>query len=314
MKLSLVICSRNRASQLEETLKTLVHLEWPPSSELIIVDNGSSDGTRSLIDGFKSQAPVQVVDAFEPQRGLGTARNRGWRLAKGEILAFTDDDCYPKKECLQLVIDCFQEDPRLGFLGGRILLHDPTDYPITIQESDTRHEILPGEFIKAGLIQGANMAIRRTALESVGGFDSRLGTGALFSCEDVDVVARISAKGWHGAFDPRPLVYHHHRRKDPAEINRLMRDYDRGRGAYYAICLLNPALRKICFKNIYSSWRMHPLKSIYWSWRKCSLGQTSRELSSIAEFFARSGFLREFRGNAPQEMDDKLTVVVPYFQ
>ncbi len=290
MKLSLVICSRNRASQLEETLNTLVHLEWPPSSELIIIDNGSSDGTPSVIDGFKSQAPVQVVDAIEPQRGLGTARNRGWRLAKGEIVAFTDDDCYPEKKCLQFFLDCFQEDPRLGFLGGRILLHDPTDYRITIQESDCRHEILPGAFIEAGLIQGANMAIRRRALESVGGFDNRLGAGALFSCEDVDVLARMSAKGWHGAYDPRPLVYHHHRRKSRAEVNRLMREYDRARGAYYGKCLLNPILRMNC------------LKYIYWNCRKHLSRQTLRELSSMVEFFARSAFLREFRRNAPQEM------------
>ena len=274
---------------MKPTLESLTKLRSIGDWELIFVDNGSTDDTQSVIALFKAQATQEVVSVLEPRKGLGVARNCGWTLARGRIVAFTDDDCYPAEDYLVSVMRCFYEDSRLGFIGGRILLHDPTDYPITIQESDTRQEILPGEFIPAGLIQGANMAIRRTALESVGGFDSRLSPGA-FNCDDVDVLARISAKGWHGAYDPRPLVYHHHRRKSLAEVNRLMRVYDHGRGGYYAKCLLNPALRKICFKNI------------YWAWRKHPLGQISRELSSMVEFFARSAFLREFRRNAPQEM------------
>ncbi len=290
MSVSLMICTRNRASQLEEALASIEKLEFPTHCQVVIVDNGSSDGTSLVIERFKSRATVEVVIAFEPSKGLGVARNCGCRKAHGEILVFTDDDCYPARDYLLLAKQCFDEDPNLGFIGGRILLHDPTDYPITIQESDSRQEILPGDFLEAGLIQGANMAIRRTALESVGGFDVRLGAGAFFACEDVDVLARISARGWHGAYDPRPLVYHHHRRKYPAEVKPLIKQYARARGAYYAKCLLNPALRKNCLKNV------------YWGCRKHPLGLTLREFYSMAEFFARLTLSREFRRHTPREM------------
>jgi GT2 family glycosyltransferase len=171
---------------------------------------------------------------------------------------------------------CFDEDARLGYVGGRILLFDPTDYPLTIQESPARNEIAPGDFLPAGLIQGANLAARREALASVGGFDGRLGAGAWFPCEDVDVLARMSARGWRGAYDPRPVVYHHHRRKTRDEADRLMRQYDRGRGAYYAKCILNPALRGAYARN----W--------YWRMRCQALGITLRELAAGTEFLVRA--------------------------
>lgn len=275
MKLSLVMCTRNRASQLAEALQSLLKLRGSCSWEVVIVDNGSTDDTQAVVSRFQAQFPGQCTLVGEPRRGLGNARNRGWKTAQGEIIAFTDDDCYPAEDFLTAIVQCFEENPRLGFLGGRILLHDPTDYPITIQDLNIRLDFLPGEFIDAGIIQGANMACRRAALEDIGGYDARFGAGALFACEDIDVAVRISAQGWHGAYDPRPLVYHHHRRKTQAEADRLMGQYDRGRGAYYVKCLLNPRLRltysKMCCLTI---WRQSPRR-------------TARELIAGGEYLAR---------------------------
>ena len=97
----------------------------------------------------------------------------------------------------------------------------------------------PKSFIRPGFIQGANSAFRRASLEQVGGFDPRFGVAkGQFAGEELDVAARISAAGWHGAYDPRPLVYHHHGRKTRWEEWRLMRVYQRGIGAFYAKSLL----------------------------------------------------------------------------
>jgi len=276
VKVSLIICTRNRASQLAACLKTMTRLRSLSPWELIIVDNGSTDDTTAAIQRFRESYSGDVTALVEPLPGLGRARNRGWRAAQGEIVAFTDDDCYPDPHFLDQVVVGFGEDKRLGFMGGRILLHDPTDLPITLQEGEQREELPPGSFIRTGLIQGANFALRKAAVEAVGGFDDLFGAGALFACEDVDILARISAAGWLGAYDPRPLVYHHHGRKTEAEASRLMRGYDRGRGAYYAKCLLNPSLRKVYLRN----W--------YWRVRKQSLGRSSRELVAAAEYFARA--------------------------
>ena len=274
MELSLIICTRDRASQLAESLRSLTRLQYPVPWELVIVDNGSADETQDVLKGYTKSLPLKIV--IEPQPGLGRARNRGWAMSTGNIVAFTDDDCYPAHDFLWSVARSFEEDPRLGFIGGRILLHDPEDYRVTIQEKICRRDLSPGEFLPSGLIQGANFAFRRTALESVNGFDERFGPGALFVCDDVDVMARMLARGWWGAYDPRPLIYHHHGRKSWKEASPLLRQYDRGRGAYYAKCILNPKLRTLYLRTWWEAMQQQPLR------------RTARELVAGAEFLVRS--------------------------
>jgi GT2 family glycosyltransferase len=275
MQLSIVICTRNRASQLSESLQSFTRVQHPAHWELVIVDNGSKDETQDVIKNYRESLPLRSL--IEPQAGVSRARNRGWKMSQGDIVAFTDDDCYPADDFLHSIARCFEENLRLGFIGGRILLHDPEDYPITIQERAGREDLCPGDFLPAGLIHGANWACRRTALESVDGFDEHFGPGAVFVCaEDVDIMGRMLARGWHGAYDPRPLVYHHHRRRTQLEVLQLLRQYARGRGAYYAKCILNPKVRMVYLRN----WCEEMQRQ---SWKI-----SARELVSGAEFLLRS--------------------------
>jgi glycosyl transferase family 21 len=149
----------------------------------------------------------------EPGRGVSCAKNPGWRSSRSTIIVCTDDDCYPEENYLDSIFECFSNDPRLGFVGGRILLHDPTDRRITIQESLEPLSFPPGSFIPPGCIHGANVAYRRAALSEVGGFDPWFGAGAIYCAEEVELMARISAAGWNGAYDPRSVVYYHRGRK-----------------------------------------------------------------------------------------------------
>lgn len=287
MQLSLVICTRDRASQLAGTLQSLTKLRSPVPWELIIVDNGSKDETQGVINSYTESLPVKTVIELQP--GLGRARNRGWAMSTGNIVAFTDDDCYPAEDFLHSIVLCFEEHSELGFIGGRVLLYDPKDYRVTIQESLHRHEFRPRQFFVAGLVHGANLACRRSALESVSGFDERFGPGALFCCaDDTDILARMLAEGWHGAYDPRPIVYHHHRRQTEAEVSKLRRGYDRGRGAYYSKCLLNPKLS--------ATYLLHWARAM----RRQSRRRTARELAAGAEFLARSAVDRLYPARGAQ--------------
>lgn len=275
MQISLVICTRNRAAQLAKALQSLTRLRYPGTWELVIVDNGSTDETQDVVKNYRESFFLRIV--IEPRAGLGRARNRGWAMSKGDIVAFTDDDCYPADDFLSSVVFCFEEHARLGFIGGRILLHDPEDSRLTIQEKDCRQDLRPGGLLPAGLIHGANFACRRTALESVGGFDERFGAGALFgSAEDTDILARMLAWGWQGAYDPRPLVYHHHRRRTAMQGSQLGRQYDRGRGAFYSKCILNPKLRPVYLRNWYCAMLRQGART------------TVRELAGGAEFLVRA--------------------------
>ncbi len=247
MDISLVICTRNRASQLSEALRRLERIETAIPWELVIVDNGSTDSTRSVLREFQSRGGLhaRAIVTFEGLPGLGRARNTGWRTASGRIIAFSDDDCYPQEDYISRMMECFAER-EIGFIGGRVLLFDSTDIRLTIQELGERVELLPRTFIRAGLIQGANFAVRREVLEAVGGFDDRFGAGTPFACEDVDLLARASALGWKGAYDPRPVVYHHHGRKSwRFEGRRLLKVYDVARGAYYTKTILNRPMSRV---------------------------------------------------------------------
>jgi glycosyltransferase involved in cell wall biosynthesis len=224
------------------SLRALRALQPGPNWELIVVDNGSSDATASVIEDFRISGSLPLRLITEQRPGLSRARNAGWCAARGEVVCFTDDDCYPQLGYLEAVQSAFR-DPNVGFFGGRLELFDPADFPISIQPSKRRRQFAPGQFVPAGLVQGANMAFRRRALEVVEGFDVDLGAGTAFPAEDIDAVWRVSFAGWAGVYEPNALVLHHHQRKakDAASLVRL---YDQGRGAYNTKVLLTKGRSK----------------------------------------------------------------------
>lgn len=273
LPLSVVVCTRNRLDKLQRCVAALLAATASHDWELVIVDNASADGTGAYLEWLrlKQLNRPRILAVAEPRVGLAAARNAGWRSAAGEIVAFTDDDCYVAADYLDSIVQVFDEDARLGFLSGRILLFDSGDYPITINQSEQRREFSPFRFIAAGAVQGANLAFRRNILERIGGFDERLGAGTPFPSEDIDAAAAALWSGAHGVYDPRPLVYHHHGRRTPREVRRLMRRYDAGRGAYYAKYIRQPATRRPYLK----AW----LRSIA---RDCLKGMPHRPMRELA--------------------------------
>jgi GT2 family glycosyltransferase len=240
--LSIVICTRNRAAQLQGTLDSLLAMKTARPWEAILIDNASTDGTADVIRRYAEREP-RIRYVREDRIGLGAARDSGWRAAQAAVIALTDDDCYVAEDYVDAVLAAFEGQPDVGVLGGRILLFDPADARVTIDERDYPVEMAPRAFVVAGAIKGANLAFRREALQKVGGFDPELGAGTQFPCEDIDAVAAVVWAGYRGRYDPRPLVLHHHRRRD-ADVPRLRAGYDRGRGAYYAKFLLRPECRR----------------------------------------------------------------------
>ncbi len=272
--LSLIVCTRDRSGRLDAFFEALGRMRARTAWELVIVDNGSIDDTpvRLATLAGSLEAPVTIVR--EPRPGLGRARNAGVTAARGALLAFTDDDCYPAVDYIDSVADAFA-DREQGFLAGRILLYDAQDHPITIRVDSTPIPIPPRSVVPTGLVQGANMAFRREVLERIGGFDDALGPGTPFCNDDVDAAARASAAGFAGSFVPEPVVHHHHGRRDPAEISALWRSYDHGRGAYYAKCIFELPIR----------WRV----ARYW-WQSVGVqtfGATVRELEGALDYTMR---------------------------
>jgi GT2 family glycosyltransferase len=265
--LTIIVCTRNRARALEEALARWESLPAQPGVQLVFVDNGSSDDTRTVLDSFASRSAHRVTVLQEARPGLSRARNRGLGTAEGDIVAFTDDDCYPAEDYVEALLACFSVAD-VTFAGGRVMLHDPEDLAITIQERDEPLALAAGEFVKPGLIHGANMAFRRSALLRIDGFDERLGAGAPFKAgEDTDAILRCTAMGYVGCYDPAIVVSHHHGRRTAGEAEALKAAYAAGRGACMAKLAWYPPTRGQYARKWYWSLRLKP-----WSARLTELG------------------------------------------
>ena len=250
--ISVVICSRNRAAGLDRTLARWAELVADTGFEMIVVDDGSTDLTPNIVARATDRFQGRCRSVRTTGLGLGAARNVGWRMATGDIVFFTDDDCYPAPDLLAAVRACFA-DADVAFIGGQLLPATPEHAGVAVVTRSYRVEIAGPGFVPAGLIPGANMAIRRAALEQVGGFDPEFGAGTSFPAEDVEVIARLATAGFRGAYDPGPKVVHDHDRLTEGAQRRLRYQYSRGRGAYYAKCLLDPRLRRAYLRAWFKS-------------------------------------------------------------
>jgi len=253
-RVTLVVCTRDRAAYLPTCLDALRTLRPTIAWELVLVDNGSVDETPRLLAAFGESAPFRVSLVRESRAGLANAHNAGVRIARGAVIAFIDDDCYPAPDLLDRWAQIFA-DESVGFAGGRVLLHDPDDAPVTIQTSTDRIAIAPRGFVAPGIVKGANMAFRRDALRAARGFDPALGPGGSFNCEDVDTAARVAELGYAGGYFPEPTVRHHHRRRLARDVETLRRSYAYGSGAYYASLLLRGRASRALASHLRGTWR-----------------------------------------------------------
>jgi glycosyltransferase involved in cell wall biosynthesis len=241
---SLIVCTRNRAARLPAWFERLSQLEHPTEPwELILVDNASTDATPQILQHFVRTAGIRARYVYAPLPGLGRARNAGVAAASGEILAFTDDDCYPQQDYLRALVHVFATYGA-GFVGGRVLQHNPLHARVTLQEYANPLTIAPRSCLRPGQIHGSNMAVRRDVVRTIGGFNPHLGPGA--ACEaadDTEFLARGLWAGWSGRYDPTVVVRHDHGRLD-ADAARLRRSYHFACGAYFMSCMLRAEPRR----------------------------------------------------------------------
>jgi glycosyltransferase involved in cell wall biosynthesis len=171
---------------------------------------------------------------FEPHPGLSRARNMALAAARGRIIAMTDDDCVLHPDYFQALAAAFAGISAPAIIGGRILLGDPGDLPVTVKLEDHPMTADPDGF-PGGFVMGANLAFSAEVRAMVGPFDERFGAGAPFrAAEDTDFLFRAQAAGIPVLYDPRFVVDHHHGRRHEPEAVALLAGYGFGDGALYA--------------------------------------------------------------------------------
>jgi glycosyltransferase involved in cell wall biosynthesis len=268
-KLSVVLCTRNRVEALTRCLAYYREVKTSYDWELIVVDNGSVDGTFAVLESELNCARLPLIVLKEERVGLSRARNVGIKHARGEIVCFSDDDCYPDVHFVDAWVTVFT-DPQIGYGGGRIELFDPEDAKVTIQTEERPRIFDPNSYFSPGTLHGASMAFRRSVVDSIGLFDEDLGAGtASGSGEDADYLQRASEMGFIGRYSPEPLVWHHHGRR-ASDIAKLDSAYDRGRGAFYASILArNPRVLMSAVSSDFSSRSsfIGYVRQLYWRYK-----------------------------------------------
>jgi GT2 family glycosyltransferase len=195
-RVSVVVCTYNGAETIGGAIDALTRLDYP-DYETIVVDDGSTDGAGAVAEARGARV-VRTANL-----GLSAARNTGIATSDGEIVAFCDDDCRPDRDWLRYLVRTLQRGPYAGIGGPNVpppgrLVAESIGYapgrPTHVLTSPTMAEHIPG----------CNMAFRRTALESVGGFDPQFRVAG----DDVDICWRIQETGGTLGFSPGAMVWH----------------------------------------------------------------------------------------------------------
>lgn len=238
--LSIILPTRNRAAKLAVTLEYLRALHVPQGykCEIVVVDNGSTDETARVCQGYANNSSIPFRREYAPLAGLSRARNAGIRASTGRILAFLDDDIHPMPDWLIVIAHELAADPSLGMLCGRVELQNPGDLPMGIRRMKDRKyfaEVDDAFYLSAG----GNWAARRTLFDRIGLFDSEFGPGSRFpAAEDAEFSYRAWRSGEKILYVPEMFVLHDHGRSSSESGFNLTREYVWGRGAFDAKCIL----------------------------------------------------------------------------
>lgn len=198
-RISVIIPTRNRVASLSELLESLDKVEAPEVAwEVVVADNGSSDGTaRLLADWHRSGGGRTVVRVDQP--GKSRAVNAAIATSSGEILCFLDDDVRVETGWLGAVWEHFRARPEEVAAQGAILwpaeIEADEDLRRSIERRGTVVRHLLPESSESSRLVGFNMALRRHTMGVIGGFDVRLGPGAAGLSDERELADRLRRLG-----------------------------------------------------------------------------------------------------------------------
>ena len=251
--ITVVICTRDRAAQLESALDSVLALDYP-KFDVVIVDNApATTDTHDLVTDLGDDRVTLVT---EPTPGISYARNTALMTARGEIIAFTDDDVVVDRGWLLALVAGFERDDTIDCVSGlvpsgelRTAVQAYFDDRVSWSRNDTARvfsmDAPPADlpmfpFSIGEFGTGANFALRRDRVLALGGFDTAFGVGSRTGGgEDLDIFMRVLLSGRKLAIEPTAIVWHRHR-ADISALAKQARGYGTGLGAWVTKIALNP--------------------------------------------------------------------------
>lgn len=222
---SVIIPALNAAGHIEEQLQALAGQRTEVSWELVVADNGSTDGTRAIVEHFAPRlpVPVRVIDA-SVRPGLSAARNIGMGAGVGEFLLVTDADDVVDELWVQEMVLALRAYP---FVGGKLETLRLNGGEVASWRPAVAVDSLP---VMGGRpwVMGCNFGCTAEAFRQVGGFQE-----GIVGWDDVDFSLAMDAHGMPAVFAERAIVHYRHRPK-PAQAVRQLWSYGRDSGRRYS--------------------------------------------------------------------------------
>lgn len=226
---SIIIPTYNRPEQLAQCLEAIACLDYPKENfEVIVVDDGSKTSLKRAIEPSTQQINLTLIK--QDNAGPATARNTGATQARGQYLAFTDDDCIPTPDWLSNLAAGFATAPET-MIGGRTinqLENNPysTASQLLIDCLYSYHQSSP-QRAKSNFFTANNLALPSQIFHSIGGFDTDFSQAA---GEDREFGDRWLHHGYEMIYAPEVIVYHAHHLTLPTFWRQ---HFNYGRGAFY---------------------------------------------------------------------------------
>jgi|GEM_PF-2012046 len=200
---SVIVLTRNRADSLDRTLKALSKLEYE-SYEVIVVDNGSTDHTPELA----RERPVRYLFC-PPEFGIARCRREGVSSARGEIIAFCDDDCVPFPDWLTHIVHRLSVKTDIGILGGQIInigFQGKHEYKGRQKWTNRNGKLaFCADPAEADFFGNANLSFRKDVYDTLSGYDPFYIAGMA----EIDLAMQFHRAGYRSAYEPKATVEHH---------------------------------------------------------------------------------------------------------
>jgi GT2 family glycosyltransferase len=245
-----LVCSHGRPDFLEDCLRSVL-ASAPPDGSVVLVESGP---VRSPLHAVADDPRLRHLRVDRP--GKSRQLNEGLRNMTEERVVLTDDDCRVDPTWVAAMAAPF-DDPTVGAVFGRVEgLSGVRGAPALPTAPG------PAPVVTWDYANGAAMAVRRSAVVAVGGFDERLGPGAAMHGEDHDLVLRLQEAGWEVHVAAAPAVEHLDWR-DAGETRRNLLVYSRGAGAF-----LGAAVRRAPRRSLRTVLRRCRYQASLWRHRK----------------------------------------------
>ncbi|MEO1095008.1 MAG: glycosyltransferase [Cyanobacteria bacterium J06638_28] len=294
---TVAVCTRDRPEDMKVCLEAISQLDYPDLDVLVIDNAPTTEGTKVLID---EQYP-QVRYVREPRPGLDWARNRAILEARGDIIAYTDDDVVVDAGWVKAIAQTFAANPEVMAVTGLVVPYElEAESQVLFEEyggfgrgfetqwyrysaaEKWQAATLYGAAGKFGT--GANMAYRRSLFDQIGGFDPAMDVGTVTNGGgDLEMFFRVIKEQYTLVYEPRALVRHRHRR-DCQKLQSQIANNGIGLYAYFVCCATRYPDERWAFLRLGIFWLQWWLLSRLWKSFK------------YPRRFPRSFIWSEFRG------------------